>query len=329
MILTAPAVAALRGAAPRAEIVMVCDSSSAPLARMMPGLDRVIEYRNGRLNMRAWASMIAGPWDACLDFTGTDRAALLMRMSRAKRRIAYAKFATNLLRRRAPTELCEASVRELHTVDFHLALVSAFAGSSVKEQGAVQMTVPMESEERIRSLLGDAGIRGEFAVVHPGTAREEKFWPDDRWSEVIDRLVRDFKLPVVLTGSGDGLEKPHLARIRRTIHEDVVDLSGRLSLDELAAVIDGASLVLGVDSMAMHLASMFRRPQIALFGPTNPHHWRPRHDRAIVLGAGADGRVIVTEPKAKKAEMKNVSTQTVVDAIGSALRTNVRTSGEE
>jgi hypothetical protein len=50
----------------------------------------------------------------------------------------------------------------------------------------------------------------------------------------------------------------------------VHDLSGTLTLLQLAAVIARARLVLSVDSAAMHLAAMARRPQVALFGPTNP-----------------------------------------------------------
>ena len=41
-----------------------------------------------------------------------------------------------------------------------------------------------------------------------------------------------------------------------------------------------------VDTAAMHVAAAFQVPQVALFGPTNPFHWAPRHPRAIVLQSG-------------------------------------------
>jgi len=38
-----------------------------------------------------------------------------------------------------------------------------------------------------------------------------------------------------------------------------------------------------VDSAPMHLASASRTPQVILFGPTNPFHWRPRESPALIL----------------------------------------------
>jgi ADP-heptose:LPS heptosyltransferase len=69
--------------------------------------------------------------------------------------------------------------------------------------------------------------------------------------------------------------------------------------------------------MAMHLASLFARPQVALFGPTNPFHWRPRHAQARVLLAGVDAHAKAFSPKEKKRDMKLISTQAVVDATRS------------
>jgi ADP-heptose:LPS heptosyltransferase len=65
----------------------------------------------------------------------------------------------------------------------------------------------------------------------------------------------------------------------------------------------------------MHLAGAFGSPQVALFGPTNPFHWRPRHDRAIILQA--DGPVAPPEfrPQHPGGPMTEISTHAVIDAI--------------
>ena len=89
----------------------------------------------------------------------------------------------------------------------------------------------------------------------------------------------------VLTGSAAPEEIQHLAEIESDTSVQA-NFAGQLTLLQLASVISSAALVLGVDSAAMHLAGAFRRPQIALYGPTNPFHWRPRHDRALILTAG-------------------------------------------
>jgi ADP-heptose:LPS heptosyltransferase len=124
---------------------------------------------------------------------------------------------------------------------------------------------------------------------------------------------------VLLTGTNAGLERPHLDKLRALLKSPVIDLTGKLYLVELASLIGRCDLAIGVDSMAMHLAAMFGRPQVVLFGPTNPFHWRPRHPQAVVLAAGHDGPVTEFQPRAKGAPMELISTRMVVDAIHRAL----------
>ncbi len=306
-ILTAPAIAALRAAKPDAEIVAIVPANVAELARCIPALDRILTYRQSKPNARTWLSAAAGSWDACFDFTGTDRSAFITRLSRAQVRAGYQKFADKKTKAAAYTTLCDASVRDLHTIDFHLALTGQPATT------APAFTLP----EQLKHWRKTSGITTRYAVVHPGTARAEKLWPPARWAAVIEHLVHAAGLQVIITGSDDSIERPHLAELRGALKTPVTDLSGKLSVIETAAIIEGSQLALGVDSMAMHLAAMFQRPQIVLFGPTNPFHWRPRHDRALVLGAGHPEPMTRFDPRARGAEMNLISTAQVMDAIAS------------
>ena len=155
LVLTAPALAGLRAALPESEIVLLTDANVADLARCIPAVSRVIAYRKGRVNLDAWSSALAGPWDACLDFTGNDRSALLAGLSHAKRRLAYAKFSLKPPRRLAFTEFCGAPVRDLHTLDFHAALVEAF----------LERPVSLPREFRPRTLNNRGLIRAVFFLV--------------------------------------------------------------------------------------------------------------------------------------------------------------------
>lgn len=320
LILTAPALSALRSAMPDAELVLVTSAPMAELARCIPAVDRVIPYRARGLNMEAWASALAGPWDACLDFTGTDRSSLLATLSHARRRIGFAKFTRNKLRRVAFTGLCSASVRELHTIDFHLALVTEYLED---EHALVSpenwLTIPAPTLAKARTKLGALGVKGRYAVIHPGTAKAEKFWKVERWLEVISHVQEMTNLNVVLTGSMEGLEKSHLMELKERLHVPVADLTGKLSMVELAALISECELMVGVDSMAMHLAALFQRPQVAIFGPTNPFHWRPRHARAAVVMGDTAAPLEQFDPREIKHEMNQVSTRQVIGAIERVL----------
>ena len=88
----------------------------------------------------------------------------------------------------------------------------------------------------------------------------------------------------------------------------------------LAALVERAALVISCDTATVHFAAAFARPQIALFGPTNPFHWRPRHDRALVLSAAQpDGPLTDFTPRMKGAPMEGISTALVIGAIASLI----------
>lgn len=333
LILTAPALAELRRRFPTAEIELVVDHANRDLATCLPGLTRVLCYRSKGLNLGLWASLLLGPWDACLDFTGTDRSALFTLFTGAGRRLGYHRFSGKGLRARAYTELSLASVRDLHTVDFHQALVAQFVGEPHRE-GESAATLLQASEPmlaKVAQLAQEQGLRAPFAIVHPGTARREKFWPVERWISVAEHL-HEQGLQVVVTGTGTGLEREDVGQLLGQVQVPVLDLTGRLTLAEMAVLMQRASLAVGVDSMAMHLASLWKVPQVVLFGPTNPFHWRPLHDRALVMVPHREVPVTKFEPRSKGGDMAGIQTQDVLSAvdslIGKATVTEDRQPGE-
>jgi ADP-heptose:LPS heptosyltransferase len=102
-------------------------------------------------------------------------------------------------------------------------------------------------------------------VVHPGAASRARQWPVSRWADVVARLRSD-GYHVVLTGSETDL----CAAI--TADED---LSGKLSLDDLAARLASAALVLSGDTGVAHLATAVGARTVTLFGPVPPAWWGP------------------------------------------------------
>ena len=123
-ILTAPAMGALRQALPDAEITLVLAGAAASMGRAFAMADQTLTYGAGKPARQCWRNSLLGRYDAVLDFSGTDRSAALTAISRAKFRVAYAKDAKNWLRKRAYNVLSDASVRNLHTIDLHHALVT-------------------------------------------------------------------------------------------------------------------------------------------------------------------------------------------------------------
>jgi len=100
-----------------------------------------------------------------------------------------------------------------------------------------------------------------------------------------------------------------------------VDISGKVDLLTLAALIGQARLVVTVDTASMHLAAAMRTPQVVLFGPTNPFHWYPRESPALILQGDSPFPIREFVPKQPRLRMKLISTQAVIDAMNSLLST--------
>jgi ADP-heptose:LPS heptosyltransferase len=276
-VLTAPALAALRAAWPDRKLTLMLAGAAGELGPLFGMVDEVLVWRTGGLNAGLLNQVRRLRPEVVLDFTGTDRSALVALVSGAPVRAGYGKFAAGWWRKAAMTVSCEASVRDLHTIDFHqaLAAVAGLETAPVADAGHLRLPEGLELP-----ALPDG-----YALIHPGTAREEKFWPPGHWIALLDDLHARHGMRFVLTGGDWEFERGQVAEILSGTKASVLDLSGKLNLRQLAGVIAKARLAVTVDTAAMHLAAAFGVPQVGLFGPTNPYHWAPRGERAVVLRA--------------------------------------------
>ncbi|MEI8234523.1 MAG: glycosyltransferase family 9 protein [Verrucomicrobiota bacterium] len=315
LVLTTPALAVLKEMFPRARLTLCLMENCEGLLPAMPYVDEPLVFRARRLNARLLSRLATGRFDVCLDFTGNDRSAFFTLLSRAPRRITFGWVKRSRHRSLPFNEFVDSSVRENHTVDHHLDLLRPLGIE--RREAPIRLDLPPGAGDTADALLAQAGIRGPFAVVHPGTARAEKYWVPSRWAAVIDHCQGALGLPCVITGSLDGFEQAHMRAIRAEMRTPWRDFSGKLDLLGLAAIIRRAALLLSMDSAPVHLGAAFGTPQIALFGETNPFAWRPRHGRAIVLYAGKQGPVTQFEPRERPQPLTDLSTETVLRAIAS------------
>lgn len=317
LILTAPALTRLKRARPESRITLVTMGAAGQLVPAIPAVDEHFSYRYHRPNLAMWANVSTAGYDAVLDFNGLDRSVLMTCLSGAAIRATYAKRVRGWWREQVYTHASLAKLRRFHTVDHMAALLDVLDLPPARGEEPLSLAVPDVVQERIDARLGSLGLDGSFAVVHPGTARSEKYWLPERWAEVIDALAsRPRPLPTVITGGNDPEEGRHLEAILASCCHRPAVLAGELSLLETAAVIRRASMALGVDTAAMHLAAAFRRPQVVLFGPTNPFHWRPRHADARIVFSGsgllAEGGF---DPRQPEAPMTGIETTEVLAAV--------------
>jgi ADP-heptose:LPS heptosyltransferase len=209
-------------------------------------------------------------------------------------------------------------------VDHYLDLATAGLASSAspgKGEGSTLESVLSEHTLHPTLTLSKSDPDEPYAVLHPGTARWEKFWLVERWVEVARHLIETHNFRIVITTNRDELEFAHASEIQSAIGNPRSAIETPADLCVFASILANARLVISVDTAAVHLAAAFQRPQIALFGPTNPFHWRPRHDRAAVISAAQPGAPMSNfTPRMKGAAMEYIPASTVVGAADGLLR---------
>lgn len=105
-----------------------------------------------------------------------------------------------------------------------------------------------------------------YVVFLHATTRDDKHWPEVHWRELIG-LLKESGLKVKLPWGA-----PHEEARAKRIAEgfDYVEVLPRLSLEAIAHVLAGANYVVSVDTGLSHLTAALDRPNITLYGPTDP-----------------------------------------------------------
>ena len=135
-------------------------------------------------------------------------------------------------------------------------------------------SIPAEWRDQAGEALTRLGMPAEspYVVIHPGAGAEVKCWPLDGFLEVASALRAD-GLGVVFALGPVELERWLDGRVERLRRRFPVMVAEPLAV--LAGVLAGAACYLGNDSGASHLAAAVGTPTLALFGPTDPRHFRP------------------------------------------------------
>jgi predicted lipopolysaccharide heptosyltransferase III len=319
LILTTPAVAALRESFPEAQLTIVVSDECAELLPAISNVGRILIARRNLRDLALFSSVAARRFDYCVDFTRNDRSAFLALLSGARRRVvSYRVREQSKMRAHAYTDFVPVRMRDVHTVDYNLALLEPFGVRAAASGPCLHL--PHVAHEKADALRRSWKITKPYVILHPGSARREKLWEPGRWAEVINRYGQsDDGLDLVLTSGSSPDEQAHIAAIKNEVQQQIIDLSGKTDLLTLAALIAQTRLLVTVDSAPLHLAAATRTPQVVLFGPTNPFHWWPRESPAVILQGNSEAPVTEFVPLQARFAMSQISTEAVISAMDSLL----------
>jgi len=157
---------------------------------------------------------------------------------------------------------------QLHRVEYFLNIIrEADIDSGNRDY---EFFVKEKETEEARHILADNGVyQGEpYFVINPGGNWLPKRWPKEEFAKLCDALSEKYKTKVVITGANK--DKRLGEDIKKLCANKPVNLSGKTTLKQVAAILKQAKAVISNDSGPMHIAVSQKTPTVALFGPTHP-----------------------------------------------------------
>lgn len=279
VLLTTPAIRALRAARPDAEIhALVGPWSATVLANFseldviltlpFPGFNRSIKLSWGspyQMALTAARSLRRIGYDTALIFRPDHWwGAMVAHVAGIPQRIGYAHpdvlpFLTDSL-----------EPRRQHAILQNARLVERFTGAV--DQRDLTLRFPVDDENRgwVAGYLEAWGVKNStpLIAVHPGSGTWVKQWDEAKWAFVADALADQLDGQVILTGSDHELVL--CKRVAAQMKHRPCIAAGDTGVGALAALFERCRVVIGPDSGPLHLAVAAGAPTVALFGPADP-----------------------------------------------------------
>lgn len=297
LVMSLVAVQALKKTYPQAEIDVVATPASAKVVNGHPDIHEVIAYDpniwrrpKALLQRQNWRDvkllrqrLRSQQYDLAICVHGTW-SGIMGVLSGAPRRVGFAKenyagFLTDVV----PGGHWQPG-DHIHEVDYCLQLAHAAGAAIHAEDRVAHLTVGQQPLQEVEALLQQEGVSNDRPLIACHVCSnngQSKRWPLPYWARLIDRLVGENIAEVVLTGAPDDV--PFIAEVLKRTHVKTINLAGKTSLLQLAALLQRADVMITGDSGPMHIGAAVGTPLIAIHGPTDPAQSGPMSPHATVV----------------------------------------------
>lgn len=276
-----PTLAQIRRSFPEARIdVLAGTSAGEAIFGMCPAVDSVLRTRwPGPLSRseiwREIEMIRSGNYDAILLSTQETGMALKAFLAGVPMRAGFDRIIhmSGVHTERFPLLLTDVlrQPEGEHEALVNLQLVSTL-GAEVGEPRFC-LKPPDAAFESASNLFHETGVDpASCVVVHAGTKQAIKRWPADAFAAVCDACA-EAGMNVVLIGAPG--EEETVQEVSSRMRQKSVNLCGRTSLPDLAAILMQCRAFLGNDSGPMHLAAACGAAVCAIFVASDAQTWGP------------------------------------------------------
>ncbi len=225
-------------------------------------------------------------FDATIDFSLDHRYGLMSKLLGIKKRAGFnyknrGRFLTH--------KIDIDGYSNKHVVEYYLDLLRLFDISPKTNNLEVFVSEP--NRIRARNILARAGIKDGDLVIGIaagagaswGQDASYKHWPAIKYAQLADRIIDNFTAKIVILG--DTSERPIADIITAAMKNQAVDLTGKITLAELCAIIKALRLLVTNDGGPLHIAVAAGVKTVSIFGPVDERVYGPypASDRHIVI----------------------------------------------
>jgi exopolysaccharide biosynthesis WecB/TagA/CpsF family protein len=280
LVVSTPALAALRQTQPDAHIALLTSKHSAPVIQGTSLVDELILFDkqsfNGTLaflrppNLRKLLALRTSRFDTIIylhHFTlrlGTLKFALMALCAGSRRRIGLDNGSGWFLSERLP----DGGYGAKHQAQYWLDLMGQLGADPSPRPMLIGISAA--ARQWAQERLPEQRPR---AVIHAGSGGYSlaRRWNPEGFAVVADRLHEELGAQIVFVGGAND----DVSAVKSAIHAPFIDLSGQTTLNQLGAVLESADVFIGADSGVMHLACAAGAPVVAIFGPSSADAWGP------------------------------------------------------
>jgi heptosyltransferase-3 len=290
VVLTTPAIKALKENYPSAEIFVLLRDYASELMEGCPWVDGVIPLKKDKGKLREeigyQKDLLLGlrrkGFELAIDLRAGTRGAIVSFLSGATFRIGRYRGDGKLWRNRLFTHLIRpenelSQYSTLHSLNILAPLELRIGDTSP------QLTITEEKERSAANILRRQKVPIDKPIIalHPFSRWSYKEWPIRNYIRLIDHIGSRYGVSILITSSDD--ERGRAAEIVKESKIDVYSLAGKTSIGELAGVLKRCSLLIGIDSAPVHIAAAVGIPTVTIFGPSSPVNWAPRGKQHYVI----------------------------------------------
>jgi heptosyltransferase III len=295
VLLTSPVFSNLKIFFPDAQIDVYLYKGTEAILEGHPAISEIITYDRKIKKMGCFKKIIEEikllrkirkrKYDLVLNLTEGDRGAIVAGASNAKYLVGHDNGKGIKGKGKVYTHFVKQCSTSRHRVEKNLDFIRRIGVFPEKDEKSLFFHVPEKTYENMKELLSKNNFYPKnFILIHPASRWRFKCWKNLKVNNLSKMLINKGE-KIIFTAGDEDFEREMIDDIIKDLPKDkILNLSGKISLKELGALIDMSKLLFCVDSVPLHMASALKSKCLCLFGPTDERIWGPwQNDRAKII----------------------------------------------